>query len=106
MKLNWYTKKQEILILKLGKSSSIQKKSQKIKKKFFYLKQEVNGIYGKVAWWAYCGDEEIKIEEFDYGGSNEKIICFPSEAKKEISLLRKDDTKVIFQMDLINILVY
>ena len=61
-------------------------KKAKDLKKNFYLKQEVNGIYGNVAWWVYCGDVELNITEYiDNCGSNEKIICFPSEADKEIS---------------------
>ena len=50
-------------------------------KKNFYLKKEVNGYYGEnAAWWIYSGDVDININE--YSG----ILCFPSEAQKEISL--------------------
>ena len=57
-------------------------------KKNFYLKYEKNGYYGKnTCWWVYSGDTEININNYyydKYNGNN--ILCFPSEAKKEIYL--------------------
>ncbi len=60
-------------------------------KKNFYLKKEVNGYYGEnAAWWIYSGDVDININE--YSG----ILCFPSEAQKEISLAEQRKNFSIF----------
>ena len=51
-------------------------------KRNFYLKYEKNGYYGKnTSWWVYSGDSDININEY-----KNNILCFPSEAKKEIYL--------------------
>ena len=59
-------------------------KEAKIEKKFFYLKYEKNGFYGKKkAWWVYKGDIQIEnISQYAING----VLCFPFEAKKELSL--------------------
>ena len=49
----------------------------------FYLKFEKNGFYGnKTAWWVYSGETFINIDHYKNYGN---ILCFPSEAEKELS---------------------
>lgn len=68
--------------------------SKKLKKNF-YLKREENGYYGEnAAWWVYSGDVDININEYSPLGIG--ILCFPSEAQKEISLAEQRKNFSIF----------
>ena len=70
-------------------------KNAKNLQKNFYLKSEENGYYGEnVAWWVYSGDIEININEYHPLGIG--ILCFPSEAQKEISLAEQRKNFSIF----------
>ena len=70
-------------------------KNAKNLQKNFYLKSEENGYYGEnVAWWVYSGDIEININKYNLLGID--ILCFPSEAQKEISLAEQRKNFSIF----------
>ena len=70
-------------------------KNAKELQKNFYLKSEENGYYGEnVAWWVYIGDIEININKYNLLGID--ILCFPSEAQKEISLAEQRKNFSIF----------
>lgn len=50
------------------------------------------GYYGKnTSWWVYSGDKDININEY-----KNNILCFPSEAKKEIYLAEQRKFYSIF----------
>lgn len=74
-------------------------KAAKRLKKNFYIKVETNGCYYKnlTSWWVYSGDTQINIKKYkNVGGNQEKILCFPSEATKELSLAEQRRPNCIF----------